>query len=160
ARDFGVAIETLAHADVCDAIITLFVPPLMTDPVAVAKEVDAAALAAAMPVASVFMTRELPSVGAIGPRFALPAEAVRAIAHAVDYSAWRSRPTGVIVDPSGVRSDEAHMITAAALARGADWLGPSEVAALFGCYGLPLIPTEVVSTPAEAVAAASRLGNL
>ena len=157
ARDFGFAIETLADADACDAIITLFVPPLMTDPVDVASAVDAVLVAAGIPVASVFMTRELPRAGSVGvsaPRFALPEEAVRALAHAVDYAAWRSRPVGVTVDPSGVRSDEARVITAAALARGAGWLGPREVARLFACYGLPLISTELVATPAKAVAAA------
>ena len=158
AEDFGRAIKTLAGADACDAIITLFVPPLMTDPVAVAEAVDAAAVAAGIPVASVFMTRELPKAGSVG-RFALPEEAVRAIAHAVDYAAWRARPAGVIVEPSGIRSDEARLITGKALVRGDGWLSPSEVAGLFGCYGLPLISTEVVPTPAEAAAAAARLGS-
>ncbi len=158
ARDFSRAIETLAHADACDVIITLFVPPLMTDPVEVAAEIDAAAVAAGIPVASVFMTRELPP-SSTGPRFALPEEAVRAIAHAVDYAAWRSRPAGATLEPAGCRSDEARLITATALARGAGWLGPSEVASLFACYGLPLIATEVVGTPDEAVAAAVRVGS-
>jgi len=159
AEDFGRAIATLADADACDAIITLFVPPLMTDPVAVAEAVDAAGIAAGLPVASVFMTRELPPAGSAGPRFALPEEAVRAIAHAVDYAAWRARPAGVVVEPPGLRSDEARVITAAALAREAGWLEPSEVASLFGCYGLPLIATEVVTTPAEAAGVAARLGR-
>ena len=160
AADFRRAIETLAEADACDVIITLFVPPLMTDPQEVATEIDAAAAGGGVPVASVFMSRELPTPSHAGaPRFALPEDAVRAVARAVEYATWRSRPAGTVADPEGLRPDEARLITTAALARGADWLEPAEVASLFACYGLPLVATEVVATPAEAATAAARLGR-
>jgi acyl-CoA synthetase (NDP forming) len=61
--------------------------------------------------------------------------------------------------PDGVRRDEAAAIVATALGRGDDWLGPDDVAALLGCYGLPVAEQRVVESAREAVKAAAELGG-
>jgi acyl-CoA synthetase (NDP forming) len=61
--------------------------------------------------------------------------------------------------PAGVRRDEAAAIVATALGRGDDWLGPDDVAALLGCYGLPVAEQRVVESAREAAKAAAELGG-
>ena len=56
-----------------------------------------------------------------------------------------------------IRRDEAAAIVATALTRGDGWLATEEVAALFSCYGLPLIEQSIVKTPEEAGAAAAQM---
>jgi acyl-CoA synthetase (NDP forming) len=53
-----------------------------------------------------------------------------------------------------VRRDEAAALISTALARGEDWLKPEETAALFACYGLPLIEQRIASSPEDAGAIA------
>ena len=162
--DYRRAIEVLIASGECDAVITLFVPPLMTAAADVAREVDAAAAGAdGVTIASVFMVAEQPPhpagnrLGAA--RFAFPEEAVRALAHAARWSAWRDRPPGVAGTVDGCRTDEAAAIIAKALAAGEEWLSPDEVTALLDCYHLPLVATRTVASAEEAVAAAADFGR-
>ncbi len=156
---FRKTIELLVASGECDAIIVLFVPPMMTDVRAVAREIDNAAReTGTVTLASVFMVAEQPPRPDAGEpaaaRFAFPENAVRAIADAARWSAWRERPVGTIPKRER-RGVEAAAIIARALAAGEEWLGASEVAALFDCYGLPLIKTQLVHTPSEAAAFAA-----
>jgi acetyl coenzyme A synthetase (ADP forming)-like protein len=163
ARSFRRVIEALVQEDACDAIIVIFVPPLVTRADDVAREVRAAAAkAGAVTLAAVFMNSdgapaELGQVGRV-PTFDFPEDAARALAHAADYGRWRARPAGLLVHPADCRPDEAAAIISRALELGGGWLGPLEVAALLGCYGLPLIETRLVPGGPEAVAAAAELG--
>lgn len=165
AADYRRAIEVLVKAGACDAIISLFVPPLVTTANDVAREIHAAAQDAhGVTIASVFMDRDLPRAEATGdsvrvPRFDFPEDAVRALGHAAQYWQWRMRPPGTVSQPEGCRPDEAAAIIARALAGGGGWLGPSDVASLLQCYGLPLIATRVVRGIGEAVTAAADLGG-
>ena len=163
AESFRRVIEALVQEDACDAIIVIFVPPLLTRAGDVAREVRAAAAkAGAVTLAAVFMNSDgaPPELGLVGhvPTFDFPEDAARALAHAADYGRWRARPAGRLVHPADCRPDEAAAIISRALDLGGGWLGPLEVAALLGCYGLPLIETRLVHGGSEAVAAAAELG--
>lgn len=158
-ENYRKTIEVLVASGECDAVITLFVPPLMINAGDVAREIDAAARdAGEVTLASVFMVAEQPARPPAGEpaaaRFAFPENAVRAIADAARWSAWRERPVGVVPKRER-RSVEAASIIARALAAGREWLSPSEVAKLFACYGLPLIETRLVQTASEAAAFAA-----
>ncbi len=48
---------------------------------------------------------------------------------------------------------QAAAIVSEALAGGGGWLSPSNVSALLACYGMPLLPSRVAQSPAEAVEA-------
>ncbi len=159
AENYRKTIEVLVASGECDAIITLFVPPLMTDPRDVAREIDAAAREAGeVTLASVFMVSEQPARPRDGEpaaaRFAFPENAVRALAAAARWSAWRARPVGVVPKRER-RSVEAAAIVTRALAAGQEWLSTPDIAKLFACYGLPLIQTRIVHTPSEAAAFAA-----
>jgi acetyl coenzyme A synthetase (ADP forming)-like protein len=156
-------IDVLVDAAVCDAIVTIFVPPLGSAGSEVARAIDAAARSArGVTLASVVIgpppPPPAPSSGEPHvPRFDFPEDAARALAHAARYGCWRARPAGVVRQPTDCRPDEAAAIIAGALAAGAGWLGPAEVASLLDCYGLPLLPTRVVRTAAAATLAAGEL---
>ncbi len=117
-------IETLVKADVCDAIIAPFVPPLRASAEDVTREIHAAGQHAnGVTLCSVFMDRDAPGhTGTAGevhvPRFTFPEDAVRALADAARYSQWRARPTGKVREPGGDRPDEAAAIIARSLAAG------------------------------------------
>jgi acyl-CoA synthetase (NDP forming) len=92
------------------------------------------------------------------PGYEFPEDAALAVALAAKHGRWRARPERDAPTLPGLRPDEAAATISAALARGAEWLSPQEVASLLGCYGLPLIASRFVSSPAEAVSAGAELG--
>lgn len=164
AEDYRRAIEVVAGE--MDAVIVIFIPPLVTRAEDVAAEVRAAADAIedGVPILSVFMSaRGVPAELQGGrrriPSYAFPEDAARALAHASRYGAWRSRPPGRRRELPDVRRDEAAGLVAAALAGGTSWLGPAETARLLECYGIPLAPWRFVSEPSATEAAASELGG-
>ncbi len=168
AEQYRMTVEVLAEASVCDAILVLFVPPVVTEAHDVAEGIRAAADAEARPrgvtVAAVFMSgddapSELGGDDERVPAFDFPEDAARALAHASRYARWRARPKGRIVQPADCRPAEAAAIIAQALAAGEEWIGPAQLAGLFAAYALPLIPTIVASDARAAVQAAAELGG-
>jgi acetate---CoA ligase (ADP-forming) len=160
-------VELVAASGEVDAVIVIFIPPLRTDPAAVAGAVgDAAAAAGVVPVLSVVMSaQELPA-GADGgrqrlPRYRFPEDAARALVRAVEYATWRQRPEGQVPELPKARHDEAAALLAAALADGPGprWLAPDEVARLLACYGVPVAEWRLAGSPEQAGAAAAELGG-
>ncbi len=164
AQDYANAMRTLVETDACDAIVAIFVPPLVTHAVDVALAIrDVAQTAGGCAIAAVFMTEEgtpheLGSAAVEVPAFRFPEDAARSVALAARHGVWRARPEGHILEPGGLRGDEAAAIISEELAGGSSWLEPSRVSALLRCYGLPLITSRQVSDVSGAVAAAAELG--
>jgi len=166
AEQFGRAIDTIAGAGVADALIVIFVPPLVTRAEDVAREIRLAAerVAGKLPLLVVFVSSAGPPPelreggGACLATYAFPEDAARALTRAVGYARWRDSPAG-IVPALDVRAAEATALVAHALARGEGWLGPQDVAGLLGCFGIPLAAARVVATPAEAGDAAEEMGG-
>lgn len=163
--EYAKAIRILAADTTVDAIIVMFTPPLVTRASDVARAIRAAVgdLPRRVPVLAVFLSlsgvpKELSDERVRIPSFAYPEDAARALAHVVRYARWRSRPSGS-VPRFDARSEDAEAIIVKALSRGGGWLAPSEVAALFECYGLPLIASRTVETPEAAEAAAAEFGG-
>jgi acyl-CoA synthetase (NDP forming)/GNAT superfamily N-acetyltransferase len=92
------------------------------------------------------------------PIFDLPERAIRAIAHAVRYAQWRRTPVGCHPKLDRVEAAGARRAITTALTDGAGWQPQSRIVDVLGRYGIPLIQTVTVDRPAEAVAAAARLG--
>jgi acetyl coenzyme A synthetase (ADP forming)-like protein len=167
AVDYRRVIEVLTARDACDAIITIFVPPLVTEERDVAEEIARAAQrTGGVTLASVSMGTSSSSTSASAsrgadrvPTFDFPEDAARAVAHAARYGRWRARPLGVVPSLDDVRPDEASATIAAAATDPAGWLGAGDVATLLACYGLPLIPTRIVTGAGQAVAAAAEFGG-
>ena len=155
AEQFALAIDVLATSGAVDAIVVLYVPPLVTDPETVAAAVRAAADRAVIPVIAVFATPEAPAPVRGLPCFRFPEDAARALGRAARYGAWRRLPRGEVPD---LDSDDtaAAAIIARALARGPGWLEPEEAASLLDCYGIAQPRHEVVADAAAATALARR----
>jgi hypothetical protein len=137
-----------------DAVVVIFVPPLVTQAEDVAQAiVDAVGRwPQKKPVLTVFMSaRGVPELLRRSelriPSYAFPESAARALAHAVRYGRWRSRPLEPPARPEGVRRDEALALVATAVERGAGWLLPAEAEGLLRCYGDPLGGAEVCADP-------------
>jgi len=93
------------------------------------------------------------------PAYAFPEAAAIALARAVRYGEWRSRPVGEPARPEGLRRDEAAAIVATALPRSDGWLTPEETGQLLACYGLSFVGQRVVPDPTGAGSAAEELGG-
>jgi len=165
AEQYRQAIGLVASDPNIDAVIAIFIQPLATE---LADVADAIATAArddhGKPILAVFMSADASPAslrdGAVKvPVYASPEPAAIALAQAARYGAWRARPSADLGRPDGIRRDEAAAIVATALGRGEDWLAPDDVAALLGCYGLPVAEQRVVGSARDAVKAAADLGG-
>jgi acetyl coenzyme A synthetase (ADP forming)-like protein len=166
AEDYRRALELLARSGEVDALVVIFIPPLVTRPedVASAIRVGAEAGPPDVPVLSVFMSArgvpdELRGEGRGIPSYAFPEDAARALARATRYGTWRQEPEGMVPEFADVRREEAAAIMASALADGPRWLAPDEDAVLLSCYGIPTAEWRLVSEPDEAGRAAQDLGR-
>jgi acetyl coenzyme A synthetase (ADP forming)-like protein len=162
--DYRRTLRTLVAADACDAILAIFVPPLVTQAQDVALAIrEIAETAEHCPIAAVFMTSEGPppdlnSDRVEVPGYQFPEDAARAIALAARHGRWRERPDGKAFDSTKCSPEAAAAIISEQLAIGSGWLSAERVAELLACYGLPLAMTRFVKDGQEAVDAASELG--
>jgi acetate---CoA ligase (ADP-forming) len=160
------AIATLGAWDGIDAIVVIFIPPLVTRPEDAARAIreSVESMRREIPVLAVFMSAqgvpaELKDARVKIPSYAFPEEAAHALARSVAYGTWLRQPEGTVIAYEDVRSEEAASLVAKALARGPGWLPQQDVWALLGCYGLSAIDTRTVATPDDAMAAAEEMGG-
>jgi acetyl coenzyme A synthetase (ADP forming)-like protein len=145
-----------------DAVIALFVPPV----VATADEVARALVRAAgadKPVLAVLVSAEGTPEALRGAdritTLGFPESAARALSLAADRAEWLRAAAGTVPSLAGIDSAAAHAVVDAALAGSeSQWLPPGETRRLLHAYGIPLVGERVVSDPEEAVAAARELG--
>jgi acyl-CoA synthetase (NDP forming) len=165
AEDYARTIKVLVQTDACDAILAIFVPPLVTKATDVAVAIRGAAVTAGdVAIAAVFMTSEgapteLSADGVAVPAFEFPEDGARALALAAKHGRWRSRPAGKVRDLVGVHPPEVAAIISAQLAEGGGWLPPGRVADLLRAYKIPSAETRVVADIDAAVQAAADFGR-
>jgi acyl-CoA synthetase (NDP forming) len=157
-------IRTVAGSGEVDAVVVIFIPPLEALVPGVAAGIAEAArsIQGRIPIVSAFMTSDgvpevLRSEDVRIPTFAYPEQAAIALARAAAYGRWRDRPPGRLPTFTDLRTAEAAGVLSAALARGRDWLEPSDVERLLRCYGIRVPRSELADDPASAGAAADRL---
>jgi len=94
------------------------------------------------------------------PSYAMPENAVRALAAAARYGQWRARDRGELVEPSGLDHAAAEALVESVLAEAPQGraLTTAEAETLLAAYGVKLWPTIPVATADEAVAAAEKIG--
>ena len=166
AEDYRRVIQTVAASDDLDAIVVIFIPPLVTQPAAVARAIreSAEALPRPIPLVTVFMSAhgvpdELKGPNVSIPSYQFPEDAARALARSAVYGEWRQKPEGTVRDFPDIRPDEAAGIISSVLATGARWLSADETQRLLSCYGIRLAATRFVATPEQARQAAAELGG-
>ncbi|HKE18337.1 MAG TPA: acetate--CoA ligase family protein, partial [Kofleriaceae bacterium] len=162
-------IEAVGADEAVDAVVAIYVPPLVTRPEEVAAAIARAAgsLSAEKPIASVYMSsRGTPAELSRGPRgpipsYAFPENAAMALAAAVRYGRWRARP---VLPPAVLELEVEQKVRAiAARLRGAmpegGWVPPEDLAALLDVIGVPMAPFRRTGLDVEAaVAAGTELG--
>jgi acetyl coenzyme A synthetase (ADP forming)-like protein len=150
-----------------DALIVLFVPPVVAGAEEVAEAVVRgvrAVPALEKPVLAAFISAGgVPaSLVASDPpiaTFDFPESAARALGHAADRAEWLRRPAGEVPELDGADRSAAEALVRSVLASSNDaWLTAAQIRELFGAYRIPLVPERVVDTAAEAAEAARELG--
>jgi len=163
------ALRILLADDQIDAVLVIFVPPLVTQADEVARAIRAAARdAGPTPLVACFLGRHgipdllrssQPDERSI-PSFAFPESAVAALGHAAGYAAWRRRPAGAMPRLEGVDAERARGIVTGLVEAAPEgtWVDPDVASRLCECFGIPVATTMRVATAPEAVDAAEQLG--
>jgi acyl-CoA synthetase (NDP forming) len=142
-----------------DAVIVLFVPPVVAGAEEIADAIARAVEAAAVdkPVlACVISSDGTPErlLNAPVSAFAYPESAARALGRAADRAEWLRRPQGQVSVLEEVDIEAARTI----VAQTDRWLTPDEARRLLQSYGLPVVAELTADSVKSAVAAADELG--
>lgn len=164
AEQYRQAIAVLSGWDGIDALIAIFIRPLLTRAEDVATAIGAALAGRPreIPVQAVFMSPagNAGLSGSLGvPTHLFPEDAARALGKAVRYARWREKPAAPAPDFADLRQGEAAAILAEALGDGREWLRPDECERLLACYGIAMPESRTAADPQAAADAAAALGG-
>ncbi|HET9706062.1 MAG TPA: acetate--CoA ligase family protein [Vicinamibacterales bacterium] len=159
-EQYGRALALLLDDPGVDCAIAIFIPPLVTDPDAVAAAIaDAAAARQGKPVCGVFMRSQAAPAALAGiPCFTFPEPAAIALSKVAEYGEWRARPPGEPAQLEDLQPVLARGVVDGALRRGGGWLTSIEANALLAAVGIPTPRSYCVHSVDEAARAATRLG--
>jgi acetyl coenzyme A synthetase (ADP forming)-like protein len=157
------SIATLSAWEGIDALIVIFIRPLLTraEEVAGAIRASLGEMERPIPVQAVFMSsgdRETMAGSGI-PSYRYPEDAARTLGRAMKHVAWRARPAEQPPSFADARPDEAAATIARALAEQDEWLPAEAAAELLDCYGIATPPWRTAADPAAAGHAAEQLGG-
>jgi acetyl coenzyme A synthetase (ADP forming)-like protein len=143
-----------------DAVIVLFVPPVVAGAGEVAMAVAHASRdTKGKPVlTSIIAEGELPPTPGL-TNFAYPESAARTLGLAAARAEWLRRPAGSVPALDGIDGARGRAVVADALAADEDlWLRPDQVRELLQAYGISVVPERIAATADEAAEAAAALG--
>ena len=164
AEQYRQTITAVAGWDGIDALISIYIKPLLSKPEDIAAAVAEASeeLSRDIPVQTVFIS-PLDVVPATGsprlPTYRYPEDAARALGKAVGHVRWRQKPESPPPTFADLRPDEAAAILAEALAAGREWLDMEECARVLDCYGIAMPKAIFVPDPKAAAEAAEEIGG-
>ncbi|GGL22784.1 GNAT family N-acetyltransferase [Phycicoccus endophyticus] len=170
AADFRAALDRAFEDPGVDSVVSCFIPPLATGDQDVAAAVRGAAADADKPCVATFLgmrgVDDRGSVQGTGgerraiPVYAMPEDAVRALAAATRYGQWRARDQGTPVAPVGINRRVAEDVveTVLSVSPNGRRLTHDEATALLAAYGVQLWGRREVGSVEEAVAAAREAG--
>lgn len=164
AADYARCLKLIIADPGVDAVLCLYVPPVMHDPVEVARAIFGAAEGSAKPVLCVLMARDEVIEGARGaggptlPIYEFPESAARALAAMARYRELRDRVPGTV--PSFERNRAAaDAVFRASAAAGREHLSVDEASRVLGAYGLRIVPSRLAKNKAELRAALREVGT-
>jgi acetate---CoA ligase (ADP-forming) len=154
------AIPTLLADPRLDAVIVLFVPPVVAGAAEVATSIRRAVEASRTdkPVLAAVMSAEgtpLDLLESDVASFTYPESAARALGLAAGRAEWLRRPAGTVPELDGIDRDAAQAVVGAA---GEGWLDPGQTRELLSAYGVPLVAERTAGSADGAVAAAGEIG--
>jgi acetyl coenzyme A synthetase (ADP forming)-like protein len=160
AEHYARALAAILEDEQVDSVIAIFIPPLVTDPAAVAQAIAESARAGhGKPVLGVFMRADgAPAALSPIPSYAFPESAALALARVTQYGRWRARP--VEAPPVLDRFDRPQIRTVVdgILRRGGGWAAADEAATLLAAAGIGCAIGRVARGLEDALEAASGIG--
>lgn len=160
AEHYRRALTALLEDPAIDSVITIFIPPLVTDPADVATAIREASKGVTdKPILGVFMRAEgAPATLSPIPCYAFPESAAIALARVAAYATWRERPIEPVptlerFDRAGVRA-----VVERVLARGGGWTASDEATELLTASGIRVAPSRVAADMSAALVCASEIG--
>ena len=173
-EDFRSAISGVLARDEVDSVLTVFVPPVATEPDAFAEAIRAAAAESLKPVVSTFLAGEgLPegltvtdqhgvaSRGSI-PSYPYPERAVSALVRARRYAEWLDRPAEKPAEYDDIDRARARELVDSLchVHAGSESfeLTQGQVRGLLECYGIDIVEYRVATDVERAVMAAEEIG--
>lgn len=166
AATYAGAIGPALADDNLDALIVIFVPPVVAgaDEVAAAIRDAVESAGSSKPVIAVVVSAEgtpkvLTRPGSPVVALPYPESAARALALAADRADWLARAVPAQAELTNVDVARARSAIDTTLSEAADaWLPADAVRSLLQAYGVPVVPERVASSVEDAVAAAVELG--
>jgi acetyl coenzyme A synthetase (ADP forming)-like protein len=161
-EQYRACLEALCDEPGLDALIVIFIPPLVTPSAEVAQvisEVLAARPHLTRTITAVFLDPQakLNAIHAgqrVVPVYNFPESAVAALGAAAHYGVWRAAPAGQRV-PITIDENALERVLAA---NSAGWLAPQDAADLLGAAGIEVRTTKLARSPQEAAALAQKIG--
>jgi len=170
AEEYSQALSFLAQDDRVDIVIVIFIPPVVTQPEAVASAIREVApqfrqrgktlLASFMSARGASIELGSREEGYV-PCFTFPEATAAALAGACEYSEWLKRPKGLIPELESVDKKKAEQIIESTLARSTArpfWLDATSATDLLDSYGIHVVRSKSARTAEEAVKAAREIG--
>ncbi|MEU2347965.1 GNAT family N-acetyltransferase [Modestobacter sp. NPDC049651] len=171
-EDFRAALQAAVDDEAVDAVVAVFLPPLLRESAEFGRVLREVGAASAKPVLANFLSvngipdelavrdaEGMPARGSV-PSFSTPERAVIALAKVAEYARWRRRDAGVVPELPDVDEDAARAVVEGALASSPEGreLDDDEVMALLRAYGVPMLGTCRVEDVEAAVEAAEQIG--
>ncbi|TMQ57672.1 MAG: CoA-binding protein [Candidatus Eisenbacteria bacterium] len=167
APSYEKSLRLLAQDKNVDAVIVIFVPPLVTGAEEVARAILAGASGSKKPILSCFMgshgvPESLRSLheGHI-PSYAFPESAAQTLARAVGYGLWRAKGPGKVPAVEGIGTDRGRDVIARALSNGKPgphWMDAETMNELFQAYGIRTNRSRPAGNRGEAASVAKSIG--
>ena len=177
-ESFEKTVRVVAEDPGVDALLVIYVPPIVTTPLEVAQAIVRGARAASehlaargekpKPILSCFMGAHGVPEGLRSlqeghiPSYPFPESAVLALSRVWRYAKWRSEPEGREVHFDDFDMAAVRAAVNSGLGRsknGAnEWLNPEETRKLFTAAGIPVAPVELARTAGQAALAAAQVG--
>ncbi len=160
---YEIALETIIKDPNVDAVITIFVPPLVTNPLDIAKAITRVSSKYPKPVLGCFMGREeiLAGVEELEehnvPSYVFPESAAKALAGMYNYNEWRKKEFGKI-KKFKVDSDIVARIFENVRLQNRFQLTGYEVERVLTAYGFPYPKTKLATNVNGALKIAKKLG--
>lgn len=162
-KRYKLTLDTVLNDPNVDAVIAIFVPPLMSKPLEIAKAISEVSQKYDKPVLGCFMGREavIESIHELEknniPAYLFPESAAKTIAAMYRYKKWRERKEGPIkqfpVDKAKVK-----MIFDKAKSKGLGYLPQSDVRQVLEAYGFLFSKSKLASSEDDAVKIADEFG--
>lgn len=170
AEEYGHALKLLMEDDLVDSVVVIFIPPILTQPEAVASAIRGVApqfcqrgktlLASFMGSHGASIELGFGEEGYV-PSFTFPEATASALARACEYADWLKRPKGMTPALEGIDEAKAAQIVESALEDSTVrplWLDAPSAVGLLDCYGIRAVQAKSASTADEAMKAAKEIG--